>query len=122
MEKLGVRARISQLGTGTGRDEKSLGARYSVGMMAGSDGVIHDTAEGMPAAKAGLQPGSRSSRSTGASLRPIYGTRRYRSAKSNAAPIELMVENTDYFRVVKLDYHGGEKYPHLVRDGSKPVC
>ena len=34
--------------------------------------------------------------------------------------IELIVENTDYFRVVKLDYHGGEKYPHLVRDESKP--
>ena len=31
-----------------------------------------------------------------------------------------MVENTDYFRTVKLDYHGGEKYPHLMRDESKP--
>jgi hypothetical protein len=43
-----------------------------------------------------------------------------REAKTNSAPIELIVENTDYFRVVKLDYHEGEKYPHLVRDGSKP--
>jgi hypothetical protein len=30
------------------------------------------------------------------------------------------VENTDYFRTIKLDYHGGEKYPHLRRDESKP--
>jgi hypothetical protein len=43
-----------------------------------------------------------------------------RAAKASPSPIELIVENTDYFRVVKLDYHGGEKYPHLVRDESKP--
>ena len=42
------------------------------------------------------------------------------AAKTNSAPIELIVENADYFRTVKLDYHGGEKYPHLVRDESKP--
>jgi hypothetical protein len=31
-----------------------------------------------------------------------------------------LIENTDYFRTFNLDYHGGEKYPHLVRDESKP--
>ena len=35
-------------------------------------------------------------------------------------PLELLVENTDYYKTFKLDYHGGEKYPHLVRDESKP--
>src|ERR1019366_1631317 len=43
-----------------------------------------------------------------------------RAAKTSRSPIEVIVENTDYFRVVKLDYHGGEKYPHLVRDEAKP--
>ena len=56
----------------------------------------------------------------GASLRPIGWHDAIHAAKSNPAPIELIVENTDYYRVVKLDYHGGEKYPHLVRDGTKP--
>ena len=32
----------------------------------------------------------------------------------------LIVENTDYIKTYKLDYHGGEQYPHLVRDTSKP--
>ena len=36
------------------------------------------------------------------------------------ARTELLVENTDYYKTYKLDYHGGEKYPHLVRDESKP--
>jgi hypothetical protein len=30
------------------------------------------------------------------------------------------VENTDYYTTYKLNYHEGEKYPHLVRDESKP--
>jgi hypothetical protein len=43
-----------------------------------------------------------------------------KAAKGNSEPIELIVENTDYLKTYKLDYHGGEKYPHLVRDESKP--
>jgi hypothetical protein len=30
------------------------------------------------------------------------------------------VRNGDFFKTYALDYHGGEKYPHLVRDASKP--
>ena len=30
------------------------------------------------------------------------------------------MENTEYFKTYNLDYHGGEKYPHLVRDESRP--
>jgi hypothetical protein len=43
-----------------------------------------------------------------------------KSAKSSSEPIELLVENTDYFRTFKIDYHDGEKFPHLERDASKP--
>ena len=43
-----------------------------------------------------------------------------KAGKSSSAPLELLVENTDYYRTYKLDYHDGEKYPHLVRDESKP--
>jgi len=42
-----------------------------------------------------------------------------KAAKTGSDPIELIVENTDYIKTYKLDYHGGEKYPHLVRDESK---
>jgi C-terminal processing protease CtpA/Prc len=31
-------------------------------------------------------------------------------------PIELIVKTTNRYRVVKLDYHGGLRYPHLERD------
>jgi len=32
----------------------------------------------------------------------------------------LIVENSTYFRTFNLNYHGGEKYPHLIREESKP--
>ena len=42
------------------------------------------------------------------------------AAMTNSAPIELLVENDDYFKTCKVDYHGGERYPWLERDESKP--
>jgi hypothetical protein len=43
-----------------------------------------------------------------------------RAGRNSAEPLELLIENTDHYKTFKLDYHGGEKYPHLVRDESKP--
>jgi hypothetical protein len=40
--------------------------------------------------------------------------------KKSSDALELLVENTEYYRTFKLDYHWGEKYPHLVRDQTKP--
>jgi hypothetical protein len=38
-----------------------------------------------------------------------------RGAKAGNQPIELIVEDQDHVRMVKLDYHGGLRYPHLAR-------
>ena len=43
-----------------------------------------------------------------------------RALRTNTAPIELLVENVEYFKTCKLDYHEGEKYPQLERDLTKP--
>ncbi len=43
-----------------------------------------------------------------------------KASKDNSEPIQLLVINDDYYETVKVDYHGGERYPHLVRDSSKP--
>jgi len=37
-------------------------------------------------------------------------------------PIELIVKTTDHYRVVRIDYHGGLRYPHLERDPSVPTA
>jgi predicted metalloprotease with PDZ domain len=101
-------------------DKRSIHARYTLGMFADSEGEVRDTVEGMIAAKAGIGPGMKIIAVSGRHFTADAWHDAIRAAKTSAAPIELIVENTDYFRVVKLDYHGGEKYPHLVRDDSKP--
>jgi hypothetical protein len=43
-----------------------------------------------------------------------------KAAKNATDSIDLLVENTDYYKTYKLNYHDGLRYPHLVRDESKP--
>jgi len=110
----------SELDRAQDPSEKNINAHYTVGLLAGSDGVVRDTVEGMIAAKAGIGPGMKIVAVNGRRFSADVWRDAMRAAKNSPSPIELIVENTDYFRVVKLDYHGGEKYPHLVRDESKP--
>ena len=41
-------------------------------------------------------------------------------AVKNTTPIALMLKDGEYYRTVNIDYHEGEKYPHLEREKSKP--
>lgn len=99
---------------------RSVNVTYSLGLELSSDGSIGDTVEGMPAAKAGIGPGMKLVAVNGRRFSPDVLREALRAAKNNATPIDLLVENTDYYKTYKIDYHGGEKYPHLVRDNSKP--
>jgi predicted metalloprotease with PDZ domain len=110
---------LSELDRAQDPEGKTINAHYSVGLLVGNDGVIRDTVEGMIAAKAGIGPGMKIVAVNGRRISAEVWHDAIRAAKTSPSPIELIVENTDYFRVVKLDYHGGEKYPHLVRDESK---
>ena len=35
-------------------------------------------------------------------------------------PIELLVENDDYYRTIPVEYYDGPRYPHLQRIDGKP--
>jgi predicted metalloprotease with PDZ domain len=93
---------------------------YSIGLWMRQDGTITDTIEGMPAARAGIGPGMKVVAINGRKFSDEVLRDALKAGKSGNPPLELLVENTDYFKTYKLDYHGGEKYPHLVRDESKP--
>jgi hypothetical protein len=42
-----------------------------------------------------------------------------REAVSERKPVELLVKNGEYYETHRVEYDGGERYPHLVRDESK---
>jgi len=43
-----------------------------------------------------------------------------RDAQRSHTPIQLIVENTEYYRTVSLAYYDGLRYPHLVRIEGQP--
>jgi predicted metalloprotease with PDZ domain len=111
------RSELAKAGEG---DHRYIDASYSVGLSLREDGSIIDTIEGGPAAKSGIGPGMKVVAVNGRRFSDDVFRDALRTAKGNSTPIELIVENTEYFKTYKVDYHGGERYPHLLRDESKP--
>jgi predicted metalloprotease with PDZ domain len=110
----------SELAEALKHEHKEINAEYSIGLLLNESGTIVDTVEGMVAAKAGIGPGMKVVAVNGRRFSADTLSAALKAGKNNSAPLELLVENTDYFKTYKLDYHGGEQYPHLVRDESKP--
>ena len=102
------------------RELKEVDAEYSIGLLLEENGNIIDTVEGMPAAKAGIGPGMKIAAVNGRRFSADVLSDELRAGKNTSDPLELLIENTEYFKTFKIDYHGGEKYAHLVRDESNP--
>src|SRR5579863_1801525 len=101
-------------------DRNQINASFSIGLIVKEDGEIEDTIEGMDAARAGIGPAMKIVAVNGRRFTPQVFRDALAAGKDGSQPLQLIVENTDYFRTSNLDYHGGEKYPHLVRDEAKP--
>jgi predicted metalloprotease with PDZ domain len=95
--------------------DRGVNAWYSLGFRT-SDQTVQDVLFDSPAFRAGLGPGMKLIAINGRQATEELLRAAIRDAKGNTAPIELITENAGFFRVTKIDYHAGEKYPHLVRD------
>ena len=102
------------------QDKDQINAAYSIGLRLEESGRVVDVIEGMPAARAGIGPGMKIIAVNGRKFSEDVFRDALRAGRNSSEPLQLLVENTDYFKTYKLDYHGGERYPHLVRDKSKP--
>jgi predicted metalloprotease with PDZ domain len=100
--------------------EHFVPAGLALGLSLREDGGITDTIENEIAAKAGIGPGMKLVAVNGRRFSPEILRDAIKAARGSSATVDLLVENTDYYKTYKLDYHGGEMYPHLVRDESKP--
>ena len=97
-----------------------VAAAGALGLSLRDDGGITDTIEGETAAKAGIGPGMKVIAVNGRRFSAEGLRDAIKAAKNSSATVDLLVENDEYYKTYKLDYHGGEQYPHLVRDESKP--
>jgi len=98
-----------------GADNLSL----SLGMWIKPDGVVADVVHGSPVFAAGVAPAMRLVAIGGHKWSADAAREAVVRAENSPAPIELIVESADLVRVLHIDYHGGLRNPHLVRDPSK---
>jgi predicted metalloprotease with PDZ domain len=98
----------------------SLGFTVSQGSPEGAEsGSLGDVTIGSPAYQAGIGPGMVLVAVNGRKYDSDVLHDAVKAAKNSSAPIELLVRNGDYFKTYNVNYHEGEKYPHLVRDTTK---
>jgi hypothetical protein len=50
--------------------------------------------------------------------KPEYLHDALKSGKNGSEPLRLLVQNADYFKTYNVDYHGGDRYPHLTRNAN----
>jgi predicted metalloprotease with PDZ domain len=94
---------------------------YSLGLHVDGGGTLTDVLKGGPADKSALGPGMRLVAVNGRGFTPALLRAAVNDAEgTNAPPIELIVENAGYYSVIKVDYHGGERYPILERVPNTP--
>lgn len=74
---------------------------------------IVDVILGSPAAKAGIAPDMKLVAVNGRKWNPDWLRVAIREARNSKEPIRLLLENDDYYQTFEIDYHGGERYPHL---------
>ena len=99
---------------------KAIDRMWSIGLTTDDKGAIMDTAEDRAAARAGAGPGM--------TVVAVNG-RRYNAEVLDAAiaaahdshrDIELLVENGDYYRTLRVAYFDGARFPHLTRLEGQP--
>jgi predicted metalloprotease with PDZ domain len=91
---------------GTGKGEES--------------GRLVEVIPGMPGAEAGLAPGMRviSVNGRGFSAGALHEA--IAEAKGNNKSITITADNGGFVLTYNLQYHAGERYPHLVRNTAQP--
>ncbi|HXZ78713.1 MAG TPA: M61 family peptidase [Terriglobales bacterium] len=99
---------------------KTVELRYSIGVSLTEEGKVRDVIPAYPAAQAGIAPGMKIIAVNGRKFSRGVIHDAIKASKDGKQPIELLAENTEFYRTYNLNYHEGEKYPHLVKDESKP--
>ncbi|HEX6403123.1 MAG TPA: hypothetical protein VF003_08200 [Pseudonocardiaceae bacterium] len=99
---------------------KQVEMGFSLGLRLNTDGLITDVIPGMPAARANLGPGMTVVAVDGNGFSPDILRDAVSTARTSTEPIQLLVNNEGALITYPIDYHGGARYPHLMRDGSTP--
>lgn len=99
---------------------KGIALSSSIGVVLFDEGTVADVTYGGPAYNAGIGPGMKVTAVNGKQYSAEVLKEAIEDAKSSSAPIQLIVANGPQVQLFSIDYHGGLRYAHLVRDDSRP--
>jgi predicted metalloprotease with PDZ domain len=102
------------------RLRRRIDLTHSLGVSLRDDGTVGDVLRGSPADQAGLGPGMRVVAVDGRRFSADVVGDALVAGKTRKEPLELLVENGELFRTLRVDWHGGPRHPHLERDASVP--
>ncbi len=92
---------------------------YSIGVSVDKDGKLQSVLWNGPAWRSGLAPGTQVLAVDGLAFDADTLKSAIRAAVRSNEALELIVREGARFRTVRIDYHEGLRYPHLVRDASR---
>jgi predicted metalloprotease with PDZ domain len=98
---------------------KAIDLSYSLGLTAHDNGDIVDVHLNTPAYAAGVTPATRIIAVNGRQYSTSVLHHAVEDSTKSTGPIQLLIKDGEYYKTFNVDYHGGEKYPHLVRDKTK---
>ena len=93
---------------------------FSLGLQVEATGAVDDVLKGGPADKAGLGPGMRLVAVNGRGFTPTLLRAAIHDAEADGPEVEFIVENAGYYKLLRVDFHGGERYPVLERVTGAP--
>lgn len=102
------------------RTGDEINFEYSLGMNVSREGYVLDVVPGMPAAASGLAPGMKLQSVNGRAWSVDALHDAVHSTQRSSKNIELAADNAGFSKTYSINYRGGELYPHLVRDESRP--
>jgi predicted metalloprotease with PDZ domain len=100
--------------------QKVTDVRYSLGFSVREDGTILDVLPSSAAGKAGVGPGQKLVAVNGRRWNKDMLRDAIRETRTRSAPVEVLVENGEFFRTYRVDYAGGERYPRLEAAAGRP--
>jgi predicted metalloprotease with PDZ domain len=119
--KVVYRDSVPEVLKATENARKFVDLTYSIGIrLKTEDSVIEDVLPGSAAANAGLAPGMKLVAVNGRKWTKENLRDAVKATKTTKAPLALLADNGDFFNTYGVDYHGGERYPYVERDPTKP--
>ncbi len=101
------------------RVAESLDLSFSLGMSISKDATITDVIPGSPAYAAGIGPGMKLIAVNGRKYSKDVIRAALRDGMHSQQPLAILAENAEFYTVYQVQYHDGERYPHLVRNESQ---